>query len=82
MKTNGVKEKPIFGIDADPNDSINVTTDSEGQPTVTIDGKTADRMDMVDAMEERFERKLKGKNPDRLPYFRGVDIDENGKIIR
>jgi hypothetical protein len=82
VKTDGIKEKPIFGMDADPNNSINVTTDSEGQPTVKINGSPADRMDMVDAMEERFERKLKGKNPDRLPLFRGVDFDECGKIIR
>jgi hypothetical protein len=76
------KKDTIAGVDVDPNDDIVVKTDSEGQPDVEIYGSKADRMDMVDLMEERYDRSTRGLKPPAKKYFSGVNFDEHGKIIK
>tara|TARA_Y100001938_G_C7724188_1_gene251473 strand:+ start:202 stop:453 length:252 start_codon:yes stop_codon:yes gene_type:complete len=67
---NGKKEK-IFGMDFDPNDRIKMTTDKEGYPDVTIDGKKATPFDHIDAIQENVERHNKGKSARSMPMFSG-----------
>tara|TARA_Y100001938_G_scaffold138767_1_gene204726 strand:- start:3303 stop:3554 length:252 start_codon:yes stop_codon:yes gene_type:complete len=67
---NGKKEK-IFNTDFDPDDRIKMTTDVEGYPTVTIDGKPATPFDHVDAIQENVERHNKGMAPRSIRSFNG-----------
>lgn len=80
MKVDNNKES-IFGIDVDRQDDCKVKLDSEGQPDVKIYGSKADRMDMVDFLEERYTNHLNGKSTDKRLYFSGLNFDENGRII-
>jgi|TARA_Y100000310_G_scaffold329650_1_gene399895 hypothetical protein len=79
LKVDGKKDI-IAGVDVDPCDDVIVRTDAEGQPDVSIYGSPASRMDMVDLMEERYDRRSRGLSNNRMGYFSGIDFDENGKI--
>lgn len=81
MKVDGKKDT-IFGLDVDQQDDCKVTLDQEGHPDVEIYGSKADRMDMVDFMEERYTNHLKGKSTDKKLIFTGLDFDEHGRIIK
>jgi len=79
--TDGKKDT-IAGIDVDPKDDCKVTTDEAGNMDVKIYDKPASRLDMVDFMEERYDRYTRGKSLDAKKYFTGVDFDEQGNIVR
>tara|TARA_R100000808_G_scaffold19505_1_gene42316 strand:+ start:4050 stop:4298 length:249 start_codon:yes stop_codon:yes gene_type:complete len=81
LKVDGKKDT-IAGVDVDPHDDIMVKTDSEGQPEVSIYGSPASRLDMVDEMEARYDRRNRGLSTTHFGYFSGIDFDENGKIIK
>lgn len=81
MATVDGKKELLFGKDFDPNDEVKMTTDVEGNPSVTINDKPASRMDYVDKMQENVERAVKGKKPQSFGYFSGVNIID-GKIVR
>jgi len=68
---NGKKEK-IFGIDHDPDDRLKMTTDHEGFPTTTRDGKHITPVDFVDATQENVERMNQGKKPKSFKLFSGI----------
>ena len=79
--TDGKKDT-IAGIDVDPKDDCKVTTDEAGNMDVKIYDKPASRLDMIDFMEERYDRYTRGKSLDSKKYFTGVDFDEQGNIVR
>ena len=81
MRVDGKKDT-IAGGDVDPHDDVIVKTDAEGQPDVTIYGSPASRMDMVDIMEERYDKRSRGQSTTHMGYFSGVDFDENGNIVK
>ena len=67
---NGKKEK-IFGIDHDPEDRLKMTSDKEGYPIATRDGKNITAIDFVDATQENVEKLNKGKKPSSVRLFSG-----------
>ncbi len=67
---NGKKEK-IFGIDHDPEDRLKMTSDKEGYPIATRDGKHITAIDFVDATQENVEKMNKGKKPSSVRLFSG-----------
>ncbi len=70
-KINGKKEK-IFGIDHDPDDRLSMTTNHDGYPTATRDGKHITPVDFVDATQENVERMNQGKKPKSSKLFSGI----------
>lgn len=81
MATVDGKKELLFGKDFDPNDDVKMTTDKEGNPSVTINDKPASRLDYIDKMQENVERSMQGKKPNSFSYFSGVTIID-GKIVR
>ncbi len=67
---NGKKEK-IFGVDHDPEDRLKMTSDKEGYPIATRDGKHITAIDFVDATQENVEKMNKGKKPSSVRLFSG-----------
>ena len=67
---NGKKEK-IFGVDHDPEDRLKMTSDKEGYPIATRDGKNITAIDFVDATQENVEKLNKGKKPSSVRLFSG-----------
>ena len=67
---NGKKDK-IFGIDHDPKDRLEMTTDRDGYPIATRDGKNITAIDFVDATHENVNRLNKGKKPSSMRLFSG-----------
>ena len=67
---NGKKEK-IFGIDHDPEDRLKMTSDKEGYPITTRDGKHITATDFVDATQENVEKLNRGKKPSSVRLFSG-----------
>ena len=67
---NGKKEK-IFGVDHDPEDRLKMTSDKEGYPIATRDGKNITAIDFVDATQENVEKMNKGKKPSSVRLFSG-----------
>jgi len=67
---NGKKEK-IFGIDHDPEDRLKMTSDKEGYPIATRDGKHITATDFVDATQENVEKLNRGKKPSSVRLFSG-----------
>ncbi len=67
---NGKKEK-IFGVDHDPEDRLKMTSDKEGYPIATRDGKHITAIDFVDATQENVEKLNKGKKPSSVRLFSG-----------
>ena len=67
---NGKKEK-IFGVDHDPEDRLKMTSDKEGYPTATRDGKHITATDFVDATQENVEKMNRGKKPSSVRLFSG-----------
>ena len=67
---NGKKEK-IFGVDHDPEDRLKMTSDKEGYPIATRDGKNITAIDFVDATQENIEKLNKGKKPSSVRLFSG-----------
>ena len=67
---NGKKEK-IFGVDHDPEDRLKMTSDEEGYPIATRDGKNITAIDFVDATQENVEKLNKGKKPSSVRLFSG-----------
>ena len=67
---NGKKEK-IFGIDHDPEDRLKMTSDKEGYPIATRDGKNITAIDFVDATQENVEKLNRGKKPSSVRLFSG-----------
>ena len=71
MATVNGKKEMLFGKDFDPSDRIKMTTNDEGYPSVTIDGKPATPLDHVDAIQENVERHNKGKTARTMSMFSG-----------
>ncbi len=67
---HGKKEK-IFGVDHDPEDRLKMTSDKEGYPIATRDGKNITAIDFVDATQENVEKLNKGKKPSSVRLFSG-----------
>ena len=67
---NGKKEK-VFGVDHDPEDRLKMTSDKEGYPIATRDGKNITAIDFVDATQENVEKLNKGKKPSSVRLFSG-----------
>ena len=67
---NGKKEK-IFGVDHDPEDRLKMTSDKEGYPIATRDGKNITAIDFVDATQENVEKLNRGKKPSSVRLFSG-----------
>ena len=67
---NGKKEK-VFGVDHDPEDRLKMTSDKEGYPIATRDGKHITAIDFVDATQENVEKLNKGKKPSSVRLFSG-----------
>lgn len=67
---NGKKDK-VFGVDHDPSDRLKMTTDKEGYPITTRDGKSISAVDFVDQTQENVERIVKGKKPSSIGVFSG-----------
>ena len=67
---DGKKDK-VFGVDHDPSDRLKMTTDKEGYPIATRDGKPISAVDFVDQTQENVERIARGKKPSSLGVFSG-----------
>ena len=67
---NGKKEK-VFGVDHDPEDRLKMTSDKEGYPIATRDGKNITAIDFVDATQENVEKLNRGKKPSSVRLFSG-----------
>ena len=67
---NGKKDK-VFGVDHDPDDRLKMTTDRDGYPITTRDGKHITAIDFVDATQENVERLNRGKKPRSMMLFSG-----------
>ena len=70
---NGKKDKG-FGVDHDPEDRLIMTSDKEGYPTTTRDGKHITAVDFVDATRENVEKLNKGKKPSSFGLFSGFGV--------
>ena len=68
---NGIKDK-VFGVDHDPEDRLKMTSDKEGYPIATRDGKPITAVDFVDATQENVERLNRGKKPNSMRLFSGI----------
>tara|TARA_Y100000310_G_scaffold219520_1_gene220917 strand:+ start:242 stop:490 length:249 start_codon:yes stop_codon:yes gene_type:complete len=67
---NGKKDK-VFGVDHDPDDRLKMTSDRDGYPIATRDGKHITPVDFVDATQENIERMNQGKQPKSFKLFSG-----------
>ena len=69
-KVNG-KRDLVFGLDHDPGDRLNMTSDEGGYPIATRDGKHITATDFVDATQENVEKLNRGKTPTSMKLFSG-----------
>ena len=69
-KVDGKKEK-VLGIDLDPGDHLNMTTDKEGYPNCTYKNKPCTTEDYLDKSQENAERHFKGKKSNNIGVFSG-----------
>ena len=69
-KVDGKKEK-VFGIDLDPADHLNMTTDREGYPNCTYKDKFCTTEDYLDKSQENAERHFKDKKSNNTGVFSG-----------
>ena len=68
---NGKKDK-VFGVDHDPDDRLKMTSDRDGYPIATRDGKHITAVDFVDATQENIEKLNRGKKPTSIGLFSGI----------
>ena len=79
---NNIGGHSLGGVDLDPNKDLLLSAEGEKGQEAYYKGKKMDYMDYYSELDDRIQKKKRGKSITNLGVFAGVNFDKNGKIIK
>ena len=81
-KDIGNLNNKTFGCELDPNKNLCLAKDKEKGQQAYYKGSKMKYLDYMQEVTDRIDRNKKGKGAENLGFFRGLNFDKDGKIIK